>query len=287
MTIGPEDFDLTDDNGRLRPEVARALQEVPDRPLVVPAGAAPPAAALPPAPPIPPAAAPPVRAEAPWPVLARQPAPVALPVRPADDRHRTGLPVRELTLTVPDLAAARVSLIPLLLIVVLTAIVASFLGTRVALRSMGPETTKSEISHSLPQSPPTRLGSPAPSTSATVSGINVNMRTGPGLGFPVAARLMPGEGLSVREEREGWCAVTTAAGASGWVYAALIRGRNEPGERPAVVRRLFVSDGFGVRVVLRPGQKVLRLGGADGSSTALLPDGRRVAVPGEVLVDAD
>jgi hypothetical protein len=195
--------------------------------------------------------------------------------------------VRELTLTLPDLAAARVSLIPLLLIVALTAIVAGFLGTRVALRSMGPETTKSEISHSLPQSPPTHLGTPAPSTGATVSGVNVNMRTGPGLGFPVAARLLPGEGLSVSEERGGWCAVTTAAGASGWVYAALIRGRNEPGERPAVVRRLFVSDGFGARVVLRPGQKVLRLGGADGSSTALLPDGRRVAVPGEVLVDAD
>ena len=290
MTIGPEDFDLTDDNGRLRPEVARALQEVPDRPLVVPRGAAPPAAvpALPPAPPIPPpVAAVPVRAEAPWPVPAPQPVPIDLPVRPAGGRLRAGLPVRELTLTLPDLAAARVSLIPLLLIVALTAIVAGFLGTRVALRSMGPETAKSENSRSLLESPSTHLGTPTPSPGATVSGINVNLRTGPGLGFPVATRLMPGEGLSVREEREGWCAVTTAAGASGWVYAALIRGRNEPGERPAVVRRLFVSDGFGVRVVLRPGQKVLRLAGADGSSTALLPDGRRVAVPGEVLVDAD
>jgi hypothetical protein len=196
-------------------------------------------------------------------------------------------PVRQLTVTIPDLAATRVSFVSMLVVATVAALVAGVIGASVGSKGIGRPGVVPKLVPIAPTATTASPANPSSSAAAFVNGINVNMRTGPGLGFPVAARLMPGEGLSVREEREGWCSVTTAAGAGGWVYAALIRGRNEPGERPAVVRQLFVSDDFGARVVLRPGQKVLRLRGADGSSTALLPDGRRIAVPGEVLVDAD
>ena len=280
MTLGPEMVDLSDDAGNLRPEVARMIAGAPDRPIPrapEPAPAPPP----PPAPPAAPAAERPWRPAAPPPVDRVQPAMaaarVAFPQRP----------VRQLTVTIPDLAAMRVSVVSMLLVTTLAALAAGVIGASMGSKDIHQLGVKPDLGPVTPTATATTPPSPSSSPPAFVNGVNVNMRTGPGLGFPVAARLMPGEGLSFREERQGWCSVTTAAGASGWVYAALIRGRNEPGERPAVVRQLFVSDGFGPRIVLRPGQKVLRLEGADGNSAALLPDGRRVAVPGEVLVDAD
>jgi len=278
MTLGPEMVDLSDDAGNLRPEVARMIAGAPDRPISRAPERAP---APPPAQPAAPAAEHPWRPAAPPPVdrvvAAMVAGRVALPQRP----------VRQLTVTVPDLAATRVSLVSMLVVATLAAVAAGLIGASVGskgIRRLGVEPDLGSVTPTATATPP---AGPSSSTPALVNGVNVNMRTGPGLGFAVAARLIPGEGLSVREERAGWCSVTTAVGTRGWVYAALIRGRNEPGERPAVVRQLFVSDGFGARVVLRPGQKVLRLGEADGNSTVLLPDGRRVAVPAGVLVDAD
>lgn len=284
MTLGPELVDLSDDAGNLRPEVARIIAGAPDRPIPPAPEPAPAAAPVPPplqAPPVAPIAERPWRAAAPPPVDRVQPAMAAARVVFPQQ------PVRQLTVTIPDLAAARVSFVSMLVVAAVAAFAAGLIGASVGLKGSSRLGVVPNLGSVTPTTTAATPASPSSSTPAFVNGVNVNMRTGPGLGFPVAARLMPGEGLRVREEREGWCSVTTAAGASGWVYAALIRGRNEPGERPAVVRRLFVSDGVGARVVLRPGQKVLRLTSADGSSTALLPDGRRIAVPEEVLVDAD
>ena len=270
MTLGPELVDLSDDAGNLRPEIARVIADAPDRP-VAPAPAPAPVA---------PVAGQPWRGAAP---------PQAGRVRPAVAAAGVPFPqrpARQLTVTIPDLAATRVSLVSMLVIATLAALAAGLIGASVGSKG----SSRLGVVPNLGLVGPTRAANalnPSSSTAVLVDGVNVNMRTGPGLGFPVAARLMPGEGLAVQEDREGWCSVTTAAGASGWVYGALVRGRNKLGERPAVVRRLYVSDDFGARVVLRPGQKVLHLTSTDGNSTALLPDGRRIRVPAEVLVDAD
>jgi len=269
MTLGPELVDLSDDAGNLRPEIARVIADAPDRP-VAPAPAPAPVA---------------LAAEHPWRAAAPPQAGRVRPVVPAAGVAFPQRPARQLTVTIPDLAATRVSLVSMLVVATLAASAAGLIGASVGskgnsqlgvpnLGSVGSTTAATPLN-------------PSSSTAVLVNGVNVNMRTGPGLGFPVAARLMPGEGLAVHEARDGWCSVTTAAGASGWVYAALVRGRDEPGERPAIVRQLFVSGDIGGRVILRPGQKVLHLTSTDGSSIALLPDGSRIRVPVEVLVDAD
>ena len=284
MTLGPELMDLSDDAGNLRPEVARIIAAAPDRPIP-PAPEPAPAAAPPP----PPVQAPPVApvAERPW----RAAAPPRVDrVPPAMAAARVAFPqrpVRQLTLTIPDFAATRVSFVSMLVVAAVAAFAAGLIGVSVGLKGIGRLGVVPNLDTVTPTTTAATPASPSISTPAFVNGVNVNMRTGPGLGFPVATRLMPGEGLTIREGREGWCSVITAAGISGWVYGALIRGRNLPGEKPAIVRRLFVTDGFGARVILRPGQKVLRLTNSDGTSTVLLPDGRRIAVPPEVLVDAD
>lgn len=283
MTLGPEFVDLSDDAGNLRPEVARIIAGAPDRPIP-PAPVPPPAAAPVPAPPQPPPVAPvPLH---PW----RAPAALENRVPPAMAAARVAFPqrqVRQLTVTIPDLAATRVSFLTMMAVAVVAALAAGLIGASVGSKGIGSPVLPPILGSVTPTTTAATPASPSISTPAFVNGVNVNMRTGPGLGFPVATRLMPGEGLTIREGREGWCSVITAAGISGWVYGALIRGRNLPGETPAIVRRLFVTDGFGARVILRPGQKVLRLTNSDGISSALLPDGRRIAVPADVLVDAD
>lgn len=273
MTLGPELVDLSDDTGNLRPEVARVIAAAPDRPVPVPP--------LPQPPPADRAADRPWRAAAP-PLV--DPVPHALAGARVVFPQR---PVRQLTVTIPDFAATRISFMSMLVITAIAAAAAGLFGASVGLKGIGQHGVAPNIVAGTPTTTEATTPVTPSSTPAFVNGVNVIMRTGPGLGFPVASRLMLGEGLSVREERDGWCSVTTAAGASGWVYAALIRGHMESGSRPAVVRQMFVSDNSGTRVVLRPGQKVLRLLGPDGISTALLPDGRRLTVPGEVLVDAN
>jgi hypothetical protein len=287
MTIGPDDFDLTDDNGRLRPEVARALQEVPDHPLPLPremdrpvAVAAGPA----PAAPIAPAAAPrPVHADAPWPAAAaprwQGPPPIVL------DQPRPGLPVREIRFAVPDLAAARVPLSTFMVILALTAVAAGYAGSRFAKPDLRTGTTKPEVA-ALSQG--TSLIQPEPSVSpvqGTVSGINVNLRTGPGIAYSVASKLQDGERIAIRDERMGWYSASTSSGASGWVFGAYVSGLAGADRGPAIMRRLVVSGVGAGQVVLRPGQRVLHLRTADGRSAALLPDGRQVGVEEGGLID--
>jgi hypothetical protein len=119
---------------------------------------------------------------------------------------------------------------------------------------------------------------------ASVNGINVNLRTGPGLGFPVTARLLPGEGVVLRDEREGWFAATTMTGMSGWVFGAFLRGSGSPDRGAAVVRQLLTSNASGPFVVLRPGDKVFFVQDGAGQVDVILPTGRRLRVAPEALV---
>jgi uncharacterized protein YraI len=135
-------------------------------------------------------------------------------------------------------------------------------------------------------------GSAVPDVSAAVAGAlvngtNVNLRSGPGLRFPVLARMTPGEAVEVRGEQAGWCSVTTSTGVGGWVFGAFLRGIRTDNRGAAVVTRFLASDGGGPRVVLRPGDKVFVERQGDGSTEIVLPSGRRLRVSPDVLAPAD
>jgi hypothetical protein len=136
---------------------------------------------------------------------------------------------------------------------------------------------------------PVDVGSTASTTAplALVNGTNVNLRSGPGLAFPVLARLLPGESLQVRDEQEGWYSVTTSTGLAGWVFGAFVRGRTTPDRGPALVTQLLASDGSGPRVILRPGDKVFVVRQSDGSTEIVLPTGRHLRVSSNVLAPVE
>jgi hypothetical protein len=281
MTIGPED--LTDDNGRLLPDVARMIQEVPDRPL--------------PPPHEPPRPAAPVRAvvEA---VPMGMPAPAAefaprrvpdavathapLPVVP--ERPRAGLAVREIRIPVPDIAAVRVSLVPFVLTLALAAAAAGLVGMRLGARIPAFVSTATRASTVTLAAPP--IESVNLPTNGTVSGINVNLRAGPGLAYSVVAKLQTNEPVTVLDQRTGWYSVSTSTGAAGWVFGAYVSGIAAADRSPSIVRRGLVGEGDLGRVVLRPGDRVLHLRTPDGRSVVLLPDGQRVRVEEGALGDA-
>lgn len=284
MTIGP---DLTDDNGRLRPEVAHAIQNVPDGPLPIArevewpeavgvAGPAAPAAARP-------LAVPEAVGEIPRRPDVRPVRPPLVP--PVLNPPPAGLPVRVIPLVVPDLAAVRVSLLPLAGVVVLTALV-----TGLALSRFKPEVfpivTKPSAVQPVTEQPSEAMPLAAASTpTVTVGAATVNLRSGPGIGYPVVSQLYQGEPVEIGAEQGGWCRLSSSHGASGYVFAGLLSGIGDNAHSPAVVRRLTVGGGPWRRVVLRPGQRVLRVTDADGRITAVLPDGSQLAVGEGVLID--
>lgn len=112
---------------------------------------------------------------------------------------------------------------------------------------------------------------------ATVNGINVNLRSGPDIGFPVIARLFDGDLLHLGEERDGWYAATTAAGVPGYVFGAFVRGAPRGDRGPGRVVHPLVSDGS-PPVVLRAGEKVFLTREASGQFLVTLPTGRRLRV---------
>lgn len=52
----------------------------------------------------------------------------------------------------------------------------------------------------------------------------VNLRTGPGLTYPVVAQAVPGTRLTVLEARDGWVRVCCVGDATGWVWGVLVEG---------------------------------------------------------------
>ena len=124
------------------------------------------------------------------------------------------------------------------------------------------------------------LGAIAPGEApagATVNGSNVNLRTGPGLGFPVVAKLFDGDLLHLGEERDGWYAATTAAGVPGHVFGAFVRGVPRGDRGPGRIVHPLVSDGS-PPVVLRAGEKVFLTRDVSGQFLVTLPTGRRLRV---------
>jgi len=282
VTIGP---DLTDDNGRLRPEVARAIQNVPDGPLPLAPEIGWPEAAGAPAPVAPaaaqPAAVPPARADIPAPVPVRPVAPRFVPQAP-------NLPPAqplEIRIPVPRLFTAPVPFGMALVCAGIAVVLALNAGARFGNQ---PGDRSSVLENIVAES---RRDTVASTTSVestprgAISGINVNLRGGPGLGYSVMTKLMDGQAVVVREARDGWVSITTNSGISGWVFGAYVSGAASSSHVPAVVRRLMVGGVGSSRVVLRPGDRVLHERSDDGRDIALLADGRRMVVGEGGLAD--
>lgn len=282
MTIGP---DLTDDNGRLRPEVARAIQNVPDGPLPLAPEVEWPEAvgALAPAAPAAaqPAAVPRAPADIPAPVPRRPVAPRFVPPVPNVP------PVQpfEIRIPVPRVFTAPVPFGMALICAGVAVVLALNAGARFGNR-LGDRPSVLESIVAQQRQDATASTTPGESTpTGVISGINVNLRAGPGLGYAVVTKLMDRQPVEIREQRDGWVSIATNSGTSGWVFGAYVSGTGSTTQMPAVVRRLMVSGAGSSRVLLRPGDRVLHQRSDDGRSVALLADGRRMAVEEGGLVD--
>lgn len=270
MTLGPELPDLSDDAGNLRPEVARIIAGAPDRPIP-PAPAAVPVPPLVQVPPAAPVAEPPRRAAVPPPVDRAAP---ALAAARAAFAQR---PVRQLVVTVPDLAAARFSFGSMMVVAALAALAAGLIGASVGSRGIRRPALVPSPTSDVPATTPPSASIPSSSAPVSVNGVNVNLRTGPGLGFPVISKLFDRDLLHLGEERDGWYAATTAAGVPGYVFGAFVRGAPRGDRGPGLVVHPLVSDGS-PPVVLRAGEKVFLTREASGQFLVTLPTGRRLRV---------
>lgn len=200
------------------------------------------------------------------------PAPVRPPVVAAAQARR---PLAQPVVPVGLVQVATLPIVPLLLGVIGALVGFSFgiwfVGRPIARHdglSLVPETT-------------------AAGRAAFVNGLDVNVRSGPGLSFPPILKLTAGESLLVGAERSGWFAVTTNTGMSGWVFGAFLRGQGSANQGAAVVTQFLTSDGIGQRVVLRPGDKVFVVRNGDGQTDVILPTGRRLRVAPEALTRVD
>jgi hypothetical protein len=181
------------------------------------------------------------------------------------------------------MAAMRVGLLPFVVVVAIAAAASGIVGMRMGARTPASIVTGTGASAITLALPP--MG-PADSPHAgAIGGINVNLRAGPGLGYPIVARLQANEPVTVLDERTGWYSVTTSTGVAGWVFAAYVSGIGIPDRGPAIVRRMVVGEGAQGQVILRPGDRVLHLRVPDGD-IALMPDGQRIRVEEGTLADA-
>lgn len=250
MTVGSDLHWLADETGDLRPDVARQLQAAPVEP-VAQAQPAPERPVDPPRPPVEPVREP-RRARAP---VRAAPAMSAQAPRPAATQ------VRPIIVRAPRLPWWTI------LVIGASAVAGGVVGRWVPV----PSRTQPP-----PELVSSARGADAPGVAvpgATVSGINVNLRSGPGLGFPIIARLLDGDMLLLGEERDGWYSITTAAGVRGYVFGAFVRGAPRGDRGPGRVIRPLVSEGS-PQVVLRAGEKVFLTREPGGQLLVTLPTGR-------------
>ena len=270
MTVGPDLDWLADPEAINRPEGARILESQPDV-IVAPAD-------------VPRDEARPAQEAVPQPQF--EPEPLRRRQRPEPVVRRAAQPVAptEIRIPIPRVFAASVPLGTVLVGAVLVALVALYAGARLdnrpAERLAAPESIP-EQSKQAAVSNTSGVSTPG----GVISGINVNLRAGPGLGYAVLIKLMDGQPVLVREARDGWVSITTNSGISGWVFGAYVSGVASSSRVPAVVRRLMVGGVGSSRVVLRPGDRVLHERSDDGRNIALLADGRRIVVGEGGLAD--
>jgi len=66
---------------------------------------------------------------------------------------------------------------------------------------------------------------PAPKSCQVTAAEALNLRSGPGISYPVKAWLKPGDLLTVITQLDGWAKITTPTGAAGWVNLNYCKGR--------------------------------------------------------------
>ena len=278
MTVGPDLDWLADTEANIRPEVAHILETRPNviiEPAVEPARED--------APPLRDARRPNERPVPPAPD--REPVQRRPPLEHVGRRTPPRPEAYEIRIPVPAVAVMRVPLGMALLCAGLVSVLALYAGARYGARLAGPSTDTGAVA------PMSSIGASVPSmpvgstTHGTISGINVNLRSGPGLGYSVVAKLQDGESVSLADERAGWISISTNSGMAGWVFGAYVGGTARANQSPAIVRRLLVGGLGATRVVLRPGERVLHRQAPNGQDIALLPDGRQVAVEEGGLAD--
>lgn len=278
MTVGPDLDWLADPEANIRPEVAHILETQPDA-IIEPA-------------------AEPAQEEEPAQRDVRRQN--ERPLRPTADREPVQQRPRvehvgrrtppqteayEIRIPVPAVAVARVPVGMAVLCAGLVSALALYAGARFGARVAGPRTS-TEVATVASSYGAAALATPVEATpNGTISGLDVNLRSGPGLGYSVVAKLQDGESVSVRDERAGWTSISTSTGGTGWVFGAYVGGTASATQSPAIVRHLLVGGIGPSRVVLRPGERVLHRRAPNGQSIALLPDGRQVAVEEGGLAD--
>ena len=66
------------------------------------------------------------------------------------------------------------------------------------------------------------------------TGLNANLRAGPGLDYPVVATAPDGEPLLVRARAGDWFQVETPDRATAWVWSGLVEAVSDLGDVPAL-----------------------------------------------------
>lgn len=172
------------------------------------------------------------------------------------------------------LATPRLAITPVWVpVVVIGAAVAGLLAGR-----LGSGSRVANVPDQFP-SPQPVVASPSTVRPAIVNGINVNLRTGPGLFAPVLGKLIPGEAVRIGGEHAGWFVAETSSGLRGFVFGALIRGPSSAEGVPATITEPMRAVVGGEVLELRPGDRVLARLDAGGSATILLPTGVHLGVP--------
>jgi hypothetical protein len=124
-------------------------------------------------------------------------------------------------------------------------------------------------------------------STAVVNGMNVNLRSAPGLYAPVLSKLRPGDVVRLHGERDGWVAVESTSGLQGFVFGALLRGATSSEGRPAAITAFLSAEVGGRELVLRPGERVLAQLDSDGSAVVLVASGVRLRIAQSALVILD
>lgn len=81
----------------------------------------------------------------------------------------------------------------------------------------------------------------------------LNVRTGPGLTFPVQGKVAKGKQYAVVQKRGEWLQIQLASNRTGWVYGKYVQMQNEQMEKKKQIQQLVVCQADGLRLRKGPG----------------------------------
>ncbi|AST06657.1 N-acetylmuramoyl-L-alanine amidase [Anoxybacillus flavithermus] len=81
----------------------------------------------------------------------------------------------------------------------------------------------------------------------------LNVRTGPGLTFPVQEKVAKGKQYAVVQKRGEWLQIRLTSNRTGWVYGKYVQMQNEQMEKKKQIQQLVVCQADGLRLRKGPG----------------------------------